>query len=111
LRYAVLSGRYETGAQAREIQREHVPVLVGLHGNAIPGTATGMHERMRNARRRLRELVIMDDGSAGNQQAGLLRTGREMRFDKRVEIGIHLVIDRAAAARRARGIQGIIPYR
>ena len=77
----------------------------------------------------------MDDGAAGNEQARLFRTVRDMRFDEGVEIGVHHGVagrgpeSLQAAGRRRQGaglaaharrrapdarrasIRGIIPYR
>jgi hypothetical protein len=49
----------------------------------------------------------MDDGRAGNQQARLLGTRWEMRFDQRVEVGVHPT--NRAAIESVESIQGIIP--
>ena len=68
---------HEPGAQAREIQRQHLPVLVGLHGDAIAGPQPARTSALRDARRRLRQLVVMDDRSAGNEQARLLGAATE----------------------------------
>ena len=46
----------EPGAQAREIERERLPALVDLHRDAIAGRATGIGERVGDARRRGVEL-------------------------------------------------------
>jgi hypothetical protein len=103
----------ESGAQAREVEGEHLPMLVRLHGDAIARHAARAHECVRDARGRLRKLVIMHDTFVWNEQARLLGAGREMGFDQRMEIGIHRV-GFAALLRASHGrarIASIISYR
>ena len=79
----------EAGAQAGEIERERLPTLVHLHGDAIAALRTRLHQRVRDARRRGVEIVVVDDRTVRNQQAGLIRAFREMRGEEGVEVGVH----------------------
>ncbi len=79
----------EARAQAREVERNHLPVLVDLDGNAIPGLAARTGQRVGDLRRQRREIVEVHDRPAGDQQARLLRRAREVTLDQRVQVGVH----------------------
>ena len=77
--------------QAGEIQRHDLPVLVGLHRDAITRFTTGSDQRVSDPRRRAVKLVVSDRVSAGNEYARLRSLLRKVAFDQRVEIRIHPV--------------------
>ena len=79
----------EARAQAREVERQHLPVLVDLHGDAIARPAARRGQRVGDPRRQRREIVVVHDRPAGDQQARLLRRSREMALEQRVQIGVH----------------------
>ena len=94
---------HEPGAQAREIQRERLPALVDLGRDAVAGLATGRDQRVRDARRRGVEIVVVDDRTVRDQQAGLLGALGEMGAQQRVEIGVHAGPCRARVGARREG--------
>ena len=86
-------------------------MLVGLDRHAVPGPATGVHERICDARRFARELVVMDHAVAGQEDARSFASARKMRLEERVEIRVHEdVTYEAYEATRGAAFRGIIPH-
>ena len=81
----------EARAQAGQIERQRLPVLVGLHRDTVALAASGGDQRMCNPRGHRLDVVVMDDPSVRNDKQRLLRAVGEVGFEQRVEVGIHFV--------------------
>ena len=104
----------ESCAQAREIERQHAPVLVGLHGNAVAGHAAGPNQRVREPCRFVGKVAVVDHRAVGRQNARHFPLAGKVSVDKRVQIGVHRVGGSASsrpAVERCCSFQGIIPHR
>ncbi len=80
---------HESGAQAAEIERQRLPALVDLRGDAVAVHAAGIAQHVGDSRRHALEVVVVDDRAVGDQQAGLFRVFGEMVGQEAVEIGVH----------------------
>ena len=89
---------HEPGAQAAEIQGERLPALVDLRSDAVAGDAAIAAQHVGDSCRHALEIVVMNDRTAGNDEAGLLGVLREMVGEEAVEIRVH----RRAAGRGER---------
>ncbi len=79
----------EPGAKACEVEREHLPVLVGLHRDTVASRTTRSNERVGDACRLGEKLAVVHDRTSGNEDARLLRPVGRVGFDQSVEIGVH----------------------
>ena len=95
----------EAGAQAREIERERFPAFLDLHGDAVAADATGIGQRVRKARGRGVELIVVDHRPVRDEQAGLAGALVEMRAEQGVQVGVHAsgAATAAITAQRPRG--------
>ena len=80
---------HETGPQRRKVKREHLPMLVGLHRDAVARPAARGMKGICKARGQGKKVAVAHRGFPGNEDARVFTSVRGMTLEQRVEVGIH----------------------